>query len=456
MTDENNNQEKPQRIFVKPPITSSYPKNDDILQKTVEEKDTEPENTEQPQNEVTQTEEVTQEEIIEPIHQPGLEIVGTAHISEKSVESVREIIHEKRPEIVAIELDPARYQKLLEESYGIVREEKLDLKSVLKSSNMMVTLVSAFLAHSQKKMGEEVGVKPGSEMLEAAKIAQEVNAEVALIDRNIQITLKRTIKGMTLREKISFIWELLKAYISGEDMEEEFEEEIEKLKQDDMIEEVMGYFKESSPGGYNALVHERDAYMAYNLKSLEEYNVVAVVGAGHKQGIKTFLENENTIPDKESLNYVKESKISIINIILYSIPVLFVILFIGAYMQGINITSGLINYLIFASAGAFIGSLVSGSKIQSALVGMVVAPLTVLHPLLAAGWFSGIVEGKLRNVGLEDLQELASFEDFRDLWHNKFFRVILVVIGTNLGCTVGFLLTINNVFLPYIHTIFGL
>ena len=218
----------------------------------------------------------------------------------------------------------------------------------------------------------------------------------------------------------------------------------------------MDFFKEASPGGYNALVHERDAYMAHHLKSLEDKNVVAVVGAGHKNGITTYLNNPDTIPPIDSLTQIKESRFSIIQIILYLIPILFIVVFVGAYIQGLNIGEGIITYLIFAGGGALIGSLLSGSKIQSALVGMVVAPVTVIHPLLAAGWFSGLVEGKLRKVGFDDLAELADFESFKDLWHNKLFRVILVVLGTNIGCTIGFLLTLNNVFVPYIHVIFGI
>ena len=438
MSDTNLNEDK-NVYYQRPPILKIYP------------------NCSEDSEEVTPDDSIDENEIIiEPIHEPSLEIVGTAHISEKSVDSVRETIYEKRPEIVAIELDFGRYQRLIEESNGIVREEKMDLKSILKSSNLIVTLVTAFLANAQKRMGEDVGVKPGSDMLEAAKIAKEVNADVALIDRNIQITLKRTINGMSLKEKLTFLWELVASYLFDNNEEESIEDEIEKLKQDDTITEVMNYFKEASPGGHNALVHERDAYMAYNLKSLEDNNVVAVVGAGHKQGILNFLEKPETIPSLDTLNYVKESRFSITKIILYLIPVLFVLIFIVAFFRGINIEGGLINYLIFAGGGAFLGSLLSGSKIQSAIVAFLVAPVTVIHPLLAAGWFSGLVEGKLRKVGFDDMHELADFETFGDLWHNKLFRVILVVIGTNLGCTIGVLITINNVFLPYIHAIFGI
>lgn len=396
------------------------------------------------------------EDVIIPISKPSLEIVPTAHISDKSIENVKEVIYDKKPEIVAIELDVGRFQGLIDQQNGIKREQKFDLKSMLKASNLTVTLVSSFLSSMQRRMGEEVGVKPGSEMLEAYNLAKEVNADVALIDRNIQVTLKRTINGMSLKEKIIFIYELLKSFVMDDEIEDDLKEEVELLKQEDTIVEVMNYFKESSPGGYNALVHERDAYMAYNLKSLEDYNVVAVVGAGHKEGIVNYLNNSDTIPELSTINYVKESKISILQIILYLIPIIFVLLFILAFFQGINIQGGLLNYVLFAGGGAFIGSLLVGSKIQSAIVAFVVAPITVIHPLLAAGWFSGLVEGKLRRVGWDDMHSLADFDSVKDLWHNQLFRVILVVLGTNLGCTIGVLLTINNVFLPYIHSIFGI
>lgn len=436
MNDENITNDDTQRIFNKPPIIRLY----------------------NPTITVNQSDEESTEEMDsnEPICEPKLEIVPTAHISKDSVEKVKEVIYANRPEIVAIELDAGRFQALLDKENGIQHKDEFDLKKILKGSNIVVTLVSSFLSSSQRRMGEEVGVDPGSEMLEAYHIARQVNADVALIDRNIQVTLKRTINGMSIKEKLTFAWELLKSFIMGEDMEEDLKEEVEILKQEDTVKEVMEFFKKTSPGGYNALVHERDAYMAYNLKSLEKHNVVAVVGAGHKEGITTYLNNPETIPELSTINYVEESKISIIQIILYLIPVIFIILFIMAFMQGINIQGGLINYILFAGTGAFLGSLISGSKIQSAIVAFIVAPITVIHPLLAAGWFSGLVEGKLRHVGWDDMHDLADFESFKDLWHNQLFRVILVVLGTNLGCTIGVLLTINNVFVPYIHSIFGI
>ncbi|MCD7781132.1 MAG: TraB/GumN family protein [Methanosphaera sp.] len=451
-------------LIVKPPTDLknvnpyeeiSDQKNDDPQEDTQQSlEDTQQTNIHTP-TQIDNDDEINDEEIT-PIHEPGLEIVGTAHISQESMNTVRDTIYEKRPEIVAIELDPGRYQGLLDDARGIKREQDFDLKQMLKSSNLTVTIVNILLSSMQKKMGREVGVKPGSEMLEAVQIANEVNADIALIDRNINVTLKRTIDGMTWREKLSFVWQLLLSVFMDDDDEEDLQDEIESLKSEEGVEEVMGYLKEESPGGYNALVHERDAYMAYNLKALEDKNVVAVIGAGHQGGLKEYINNPETIPPIESIEQVKESRISFTQIILFIIPVLCILLFVLAYINGIEIQGGIVNYVLFAGGGAFIGSIITGSKIQSAIVAFIVSPITILHPFLAAGWFSGLVEGRLRHVGVDDLVELADFETFSDLWHNKLFRVLVVVIGTNLGCTVGFLLSLNSVFIPYIRAIFGI
>ncbi len=487
-TDTNN--ENPniiKRIFVRPPIVKPP---DDILEITQQQPQTqeldeqdkedttdseiETTTTDQQTNKTSEDTEVKQNietsqiiedqnndqelesEEITPIREPSLEIVGTAHISDKSIENVKDLILEKRPEIVAIELDPGRYQGILDDARGIKREQNFDIREILRTSNLTVTLVNIFLSSMQRRMGQEVGVKPGSEMLEAIKIAYEVNADIALIDRNIQVTLKRTIDGMSLREKLSFVWDLFLSLFMDDEDEEELKLEIESLKEEDTIEEVMDFFKTSSPGGYNALVHERDAYLAYNIKSLEDKNVVAVVGAGHKNGIETFLNNPDTIPPIESINSTEEKRVTLFQVVLFLIPIFFILLFVVAYINGINIQGGIVNFLIFVGGGAFLGSILTGSKLRSALVGMIVTPVTIIHPLLAAGWFSGLVEARLRHVGVDDLVDLSDFEDFHDLWHNNLFRVIIVALGTNLGCTIGFLISINNVFLPYIRTIIGM
>ncbi|BDZ69697.1 hypothetical protein GCM10025861_02140 [Methanobacterium petrolearium] len=173
----------------------------------------------------------------------NLKIIGTAHVSEKSVEEVRNTILESKPDVVAVELDAARYQNLLNEKNGVQTDKEIKIREILKGNNLTMFLVSGFLSYFQKKIGEEVGVKPGSEMLAAAEAAQEAGARVALIDRDIQITLKRALNHMTFWEKAKFVYSIIASFFT----DDEAIEDIESIKEGDALEEVMGYFQEMSP-----------------------------------------------------------------------------------------------------------------------------------------------------------------------------------------------------------------
>jgi pheromone shutdown protein TraB len=126
-----------------------------------------------------------------------------------------------------------------------------------------------------------------------------------------------------------------------------------------------------------------------------------------------------------------------------------------ALIKGINIETSITTFILLTGGLAFVGSLLSGSKIYSALTAFLVAPVTTLHPLLAAGWFSGIVEAKLRHVSMDDAVKVSKVETFRELFGNNLFRVLLVVIGTNIGASIGFILTIPKVIFPLFYKIFG-
>ena len=381
----------------------------------------------------------------------NLTIIGTAHVSEKSVEEVRNTILECEPDIVAVELDAARYQNLLNEKNGANEEKEIKIREILKGNNFTMFLVSGFLSYFQKKIGDEVGVKPGSEMLAAAEAAEEAGARVALIDRDIQITLKRALNHMSFWEKAKFIYSIISSFFS----KDEAIDDIESIKQGDALEEVMGYFQEMSPRAYEVLVAERDAFMAQRLLDLDG-NVVAVVGAGHKKGIQKNMENPQDIPPLYQLMELKESKVSITKLILFAIPAVFIIIFALAFLKGINIQSGILQFVLLTGGLAFAGSLLAGSKIPSAITAFIVAPFTAIHPLLAAGWFAGIVEAKLRGVSMDDLASLSKSESLRDMWNNNLFRILLVVVGANIGTTIGVFLSIPNVLLPLINRLMGI
>lgn len=383
----------------------------------------------------------------------SLEIIGTAHVSKKSVEQVRQAILEKKPDVVAVELCANRYNNLMNEKYGNKEEEKksIPLREMMKGDKLTLLLVSGFLSYIQRKIGDEVGVKPGSEMLVAIEAAEEVGARVALIDRDITITLRRALNQMSFFEKLKFVYGIIASFFSKDDELEN----IDSITEGDTLNEVMEYFQEISPGAYDVLVTERDAYMAKMLLGIQEEEVIAVVGAGHKQGITKYLKNPDEIPPLYSLLSLKKSKIPLGKLIVYSIPVIFIGIFIIALINGINIQGNLIQFIVLTGGLSFLGSIITGSKIYSALTAFAVAPVTSIHPLLAAGWFAGIVEAKLRKVNSEDFNDISKCNSFRDLMKNNLFRVLLVVVGANIGCTIGTLISIPNVIFPLFSKIIG-
>ena len=376
-----------------------------------------------------------------------LHLIGTAHVSQSSVEEVKDTIYEVQPEVVGVELDLGRYNRLMKERAGLVDdEEAIPIRKIIKENKVSLFLTTTILTYFQNKIGEDLDVKPGSEMIAAIDAANDLGVKIALLDRDINITLERVLNSVGTWGKIKFFFSFLTSFIKGEDEEID----VEDLKTDEMLEEVMGYFKEEAPEAYNALVAERDAYLANSILNIPEDKVVAVVGAGHKQGIEKYLDNPETLPSISEISKVEKKKgIPWLKIILALIPILFVVIFFLAYLKGVSIQWNLIEFVGISMLMGFLGSILSGSKIQSAIVGGVVAPLTIIHPLLAAGWFSGLTEVKYRKVRKKDIHNLSKIESLRDLWNNNIFRILLVVVGTNLSVSIATLVILpSQVFIP--------
>ena len=198
-------------------------------------------------------------------------IVGTAHVSQKSIQDVTKAIEETKPDIVAVELCPARYRSLT----GQEEETEIKISELLSGSKLYLFLVQMFLAYIQKKIGDEVGVKPGSEMLAAIEIAQEIGARVALVDRDVGITIQRFWSAMGPLEKVKLIGSLIPAALSLEKKEID----IETITKEDIVSQMISEFRKISPEAANVLVDERDAYIARNLVQLsKEGRILAVMG----------------------------------------------------------------------------------------------------------------------------------------------------------------------------------
>ncbi|HNR58288.1 MAG TPA: TraB/GumN family protein, partial [Methanothrix sp.] len=218
-------------------------------------------------------------------------IVGTAHVSEKSVQEVRRAIEELRPDVVAVELCQGRYRALTgQEDTG-----ELEIKEILKGGKLYLLLVQWFLAYVQKKIGSDLGVKPGSEMIAAIEAAEAAGARVALVDRDIAVTIQRFWSSMSFLEKAKLVLSMIPAaFGKGEEID------IDKVTEEDVVSAIIEEFRAVSPRAASVLIDERDAYIARNLIRLGRTGrVLAVVGAGHREGIARYLDHPERIPPME-------------------------------------------------------------------------------------------------------------------------------------------------------------
>jgi pheromone shutdown-related protein TraB len=360
-------------------------------------------------------------------------IVGTAHVSEKSVQEVTKAIEETRPDIVAVELCPARYRAIT----GQEEEKEIKISELLSGSKLYFFLVQMFLAYIQKKIGDEMGVKPGSEMLAAIESAKKIGARVALVDRDIGITIQRFWSAMGFLDKVRLIWSLIPAAFGwGEE-----EIDIDSITQDDIVSQMISEFRKISPGAANVLVDERDAYIARNLFQLsKEGRVLAVVGAGHKEGISTHLAHPENIPPIEELKQKPAKRITVAKVFGAGVTLL-ILATIGLVLvnaqssQNILLAFGI--WFIVTGGLSALGVLIAGGHPLSALTALGVAWMTTLNPFVAAGWFAGMVEAWKLKPTVSDLKALAQTGNFDQMRKNKLFKVILVAALANLGAMAG-------------------
>jgi len=374
----------------------------------------------------------------------SVHLVGTAHVSGESAERVRREIEDRRPDVVAVELDEDRYRQLKGET-----PDDLEPADLLKGNIVFQFLAYWMLSYVQARLGERFDIEPGADMKAGIETAEEGGIEVALVDRDIQTTIRRFWARLTFVEKLKLFWELILGLVGiGGGGEELQEEDVEELTDVDVVSAMMEEFRAFSPGGAEALIDERDAFIANKLVALagEGKNVVAVVGAGHVEGIERYLDDPASLPPIETLEGDPASRrFSVFKAGAYLITIAFFAFFFLLLMAGVRRTFLLKVFLAwFAFNGVIAFSLarLAGAHWQSATVGGLVAWLTSINPLLAPGWFAGYVELRHRSVSIGDigrLNEILADEEspLRDLYRRMLevplFRLVLVVAMTNIG-----------------------
>ena len=359
-------------------------------------------------------------------------IVGTAHVSEKSVQDVLRAIEELRPDVVAVELCQGRYRALT----GQEETGDIQIKEILKDGKLYLLLVQWFLAYVQKKIGSDLGVKPGSEMIAAVEAAEKMGARVALVDRDIGVTIQRFWSAMTFVEKAKLVASLIPAaFGKGEEIE------IDKVTEEDVVSAIIEEFREVSPRAAQVLIDERDAYIARNLIRLGgEGRVLAVVGAGHREGITRYLAHPEGIPAFEEMARPSRRRVSVPKLFGAGLTLLVLVTIAAVILSGItteNLFTAFKIWFLVNGALSAAGVILARGHPLSALTAFMIAWLTSLNPLMAAGWFAGIVEAWKRKPKMVDTKRLAEAETFKEMMAIPLFRVILVAAMANVGSVAG-------------------
>lgn len=358
-------------------------------------------------------------------------IVGTAHVSQESADLVRRVIEQEQPDVVAVELDEARYHTLKEQR----KWESLDLRQIIRQKQLPTLIVNLLLASYQKRIGQKLGVAPGTELLEATQVAAEYNIPVELVDRDVRITLRRAWASMSFWEKASLLASGVASIGSDEEISEEM---LQELKQKDILSEMMQELGEAMPAMKSVLIDERDIYIAQKTRQVVGQKVVAVVGAGHVEGIIDILENK---PDRD-LSEIEQIPPSspVGKIIGWGIPALIIgaILYI-AVTQGFSAAGDNALYWVLANGiPAAIGALIAFAHPATILASFFGAPITSLTPVIGAGYVAAFVQAYFAPPVVREFQTVSDdISSLKNWWRNKLLRVLLVFILTTLGSLIG-------------------
>lgn len=356
-------------------------------------------------------------------------LVGTAHVSRESAQLVKEIIQAENPETVCVELCQSRYQSIRQKE----RWQETDIVKVIREKKSFLLLSNLMLASFQKRIAKKFDINPGEEMIQAIDSADAIGAEIHLADRDIRTTLSRTWRALGLWGKMKLMFQLVLSLGEVEDIKEE---DIERMKEQDVLETLLAEVGKTLPVLKTILIDERDQYLAEKIRNAPGNKIIAVVGAGHVPGIK---RNWNQDVHLEALEQLPP-KSRIAGILKWFIPATIMILFLAGFLYGGKEAGReMIVWWIAANAIlAGVGAIIALAHPVTIIASMLAAPLTSLNPMIAAGWVSGLVEAFSRKPKVKDLQSLPEdILSIRGFWRNKVTRILLVVVFTNLGSSIG-------------------
>jgi pheromone shutdown-related protein TraB len=374
-------------------------------------------------------------------------LIGTAHVSSKSAEEVKTVIQEEKPDTVCVELCPSRHKTIMDPD----KWKNTDIISIIKQRQAVIFLINLVLSSYQKRLAKQFGIQPGQEMIQAITSAKEAGATLWLADRDIKTTLMRIWRRVGFWGKIKLIFQLLYSLFLSEDITEE---EMEKMKTQDMLTSILDELASSFPQFKTVLVDERDQYLAQRIREAPGNKIVAVLGAAHLPGVRRELA-EDTERDLKLLSQIPPaSKTG--KILGWTIPILILILIASTF--SVDKTAAwdqIVSWVLWNSSLAALGTLLVGGHPLSILTAFVISPISSLNPLLAAGWFAGLMEAYIRKPNVQDFENISEdIHTLRGFWKNKVTHVLLVVVLANIGSSLGALIGGADVIRHFLNTFF--
>jgi pheromone shutdown-related protein TraB len=373
-------------------------------------------------------------------------LIGTAHVSRDSIEEVRQIIREEGPDMVCVELDAGRYQSITQKEAW----EQLNVVKVFKEGKGFLLIANLVLSSFQRRMGAELGVKPGEEMKTAIETAMTLGIPYALCDREVQLTLRRAWARCGLWNKCKLLASLLSSAFSTEQLSEG---EIEKLKNRSELDDMMSALSDYLPPVKETLIDERDRYLAAHIWAGGTGGTVkkqvAVVGAGHMQGIKAHLEKIAAGDAGEDVSDLERipSRRGFSQIAGWVLPVLIGALIILGFLRagaGVSLTM-LVRWVLLNGSLAALGTLLALGHPLSIGVSFFGAPIATLNPFIGVGLFAGITEVTLRKPRVSDTQTLSEdITSLKGIYRNRITRALLVFFLSSLGGALGNFISIPS------------
>ena len=360
-----------------------------------------------------------------------LYLIGTAHVSGDSVKFVEECINEFEPDTVAVELDKNRMDVLKNRK----KYEETDIFDIFRKKKVLFFTVQLIMSGYQKKIAEKTGSAPGSEFKKAIELAEEKDLKLVNADRDISVTLKRTINAMTFKEKAKFFTGML----FGDDKDVD-EKAIEELKKGDMLMQIIGEMQDEFPSLKRTILDERDRYLAANIAQNLGEKTVAVVGAAHVPGILRRLQEEKPAEDNlEDINFVpKGSKVT--KMIPWIIPLLIIGMFIYGFFNGNapDTLEAAIWWIVINGTLSALGCALALGHPLTILAGFIAAPITSLNPTIGAGIVTGLVQLYLVRPRVIDLETVSQDTmHLKGWWKNKLSRTLLVSLFSSIGSAIG-------------------